>query len=183
MNLDDAKLLIKLARDSISSFFTNKALNLRDTDKFSKKQGVFVTLNLLGRLRGCIGYLEPVLELQRAVIQAARSAAFKDPRFPPLRESELEDITIEISVLTVPKVIEVEKPKEYLDKIKIGKHGLKISITYEDMSGTSYSNSKIYEVSVFATESFLPTEYVIALVVIAVLAVIAYLVITVRFKK
>lgn len=69
------------------------------------------------------------------------------------------------------------------EEAETGKHGLKISITYEDESGTSYSNSKIYELSIFGAESFLPTEYVIALVVIAVLAVIAYLVITVRFKK
>ena len=124
MNLEDGKILIKLARDSIKSFFSGNFLKTHDSDKFTEKRGVFVTLNMYENLRGCIGYPEPVYELQRAIIEAARSAAFKDPRFPPVRESEMEDITIEVTVLTKPKLIEVEDPKEYLDKIEIGKHGL-----------------------------------------------------------
>lgn len=130
ITLDDAKLLIKLARDSISSFFSGNFLHMSETDKFNDKLGVFVTLNKYEKLRGCIGYPEPVLELQRAIIQAARSAAFKDPRFDAVTEDELEDITIEISVLTKPKLIEVDEFSEYLNKVKIGKHGLIIRSKY-----------------------------------------------------
>lgn len=131
MNLDDGKLLIKLARNSIKSYFSKNLIDTIDTDKFNEKQGVFVTLNLFNKLRGCIGYPEPVMELQRAVIESARSAAFKDPRFSPVTKDEMDDITIEISVLTKPKFIEVEKPIEYLDKIKVGKHGLIIRKGYQ----------------------------------------------------
>jgi uncharacterized protein len=130
ITIDDAEVLIKLARDSISTFFSGNNLYLNDTDKFKDKLGVFVTLNKFEKLRGCIGYPEPVLELQRAVIEASRSAAFCDPRFPTVTQDELEDITIEISVLTRPKLIEVSETSEYLDNIKIGKHGLIIRSNY-----------------------------------------------------
>ena len=94
------------------------------SDKFKEERGVFVTLNELEKLRGCIGFPEPVYPLKRAIIEAARAAAFKDPRFPPVTEEEIEDITVEISVLTKPKLIEADSPEEYLNCIEIGKHGL-----------------------------------------------------------
>jgi len=124
ISLDDGRILVKLARDSIASYFSGKFLKNKESDKFTDKQGVFVTLTKFGKLRGCIGYPEPVYDLQRGIIQAARAAAFQDPRFPPVTEKELEDIQVEVSVLTKPKLIEVEEPEEYLDKIEIGKHGL-----------------------------------------------------------
>jgi len=65
----------------------------------------------------------------------------------------------------------------------IGKHGLKISISYEDKFGASYSNSKIYELSIFAVEPFIPAEYIYAFIIIIVLSIIVYVIITVRFKK
>jgi len=130
MNLEDGRLLVKLARDSISTFFSNKLLNLEDTDIFSEKQGVFVTLNKFDKLRGCIGFPEPVYPLQRAVIEAARAAAFHDPRFPSVEKDELDDITVEISVLTVPILLEADDYKQYLDMVEIGKHGLIIHKGY-----------------------------------------------------
>lgn len=65
----------------------------------------------------------------------------------------------------------------------IGKHGLKISISYEDRFGTSYSNSKIYEITIFSPEPFIPRKYIYALLAIVLLSVIGYVFITVRFKK
>ncbi len=130
MNLVDGKNLITLARDSIKTYFTGKNINLRDTEKYSKKQGVFVTLSKYTNLRGCIGYPYPIYPLQRAVIEAARAAAFEDPRFPSLKQSELDEICIDLSVLTVPKIIEVEDPKEYFDRIVIGRHGLIVKKGY-----------------------------------------------------
>lgn len=120
ISLDDGKNLVNLARHSIEAYFSGAVL---DIPEFAEKRGVFVTLHLFDKLRGCIGYPEPVYELSRAVIEAARAAAFKDPRFPKVKEEELEDITIEVSVLTKPKLIEAE-PSGYLGKIEIGKHGL-----------------------------------------------------------
>lgn len=122
------KRLLKLARDSIISWLDKKELNFdKDKKKFYQKLGVFVTLKKEGDLRGCIGYPYPVLPLSEAVFQAARSAAFQDPRFEPLEKEELKKIKIEISVLTVPKEIKV-KDEKLLDEIVIGKDGLIIQM-------------------------------------------------------
>jgi len=120
----DGKLLIKLARESISSYFLQKEPDTSAVKQFSDRQGVFVTLNKNNELRGCIGFPEPVFPLFKAIIKAARSAAFEDTRFPPLQKEELKDIKIEISVLTVPALIDVEKSEDYFKKIKIGEDGL-----------------------------------------------------------
>ena len=120
----DGKLLIKLARESISSYFLQKEPNISTLNKFSDRQGVFVTLYKNEQLRGCIGFPEPVFYLFEAIIKSARSAAFEDSRFPPLQKEELKHIKIEISVLTVPALIKVKKPEDYLNEIKIGKDGL-----------------------------------------------------------
>lgn len=123
-SIKDATNLIKLARSSISSYFDHKELDLSTTKKFKEKQGVFVTLTINHNLRGCIGFPEPVLPLQDAIIQAARAAAFEDPRFEPITKEELKEITIEISILTIPEEIIVKDPKEYLKNISIGNDGL-----------------------------------------------------------
>lgn len=124
--LKDGEKLVMLARKSIRSYFYNEKQEISGEimKKFSEKQGVFVTLNMHGELRGCIGYPEPVLPLYEAVVEAAKSAAFNDPRFAPLSKEEFENITIELSVLTKPKQIKVLKSDDYLKCIKIGEDGL-----------------------------------------------------------
>jgi len=124
MNLDQGKILVKLARHSIETYFSGETISMPEADQFKEERGVFVTLNEFEKLRGCIGFPEPIYPLKRAIIEAARSAAFKDPRFPPVTELEMEDITVEVTVLTKPKLIEVEEPNEYLSRIEIGKQGL-----------------------------------------------------------
>jgi MEMO1 family protein len=83
-------------------------------------RGAFVTLKRRGRLRGCIGFIEPVMPLYQAVIGGAVYAATKDTRFDPVSKSELKDLECEISVLT--PLAEVENPR----LIKVGTHGLVI---------------------------------------------------------
>jgi AmmeMemoRadiSam system protein A len=73
--------------------------------------GAFVTLRRQGRLRGCMGYYLPEVPLYRAVVHNAVSAALRDPRFRPLREEELADLDIEVSVLTPPHPI--GSPEEF----------------------------------------------------------------------
>ena len=128
----DGKELIKLARDSINSEFLIREIKVSSAikKKYSEKQGVFVTLNIGKELRGCIGYPEPILPLYDAIIQAAKSAAFSDPRFPALTEREFELVKVELSVLTVPELIEVNDAKDYINKIKIGEDGLIIRSNY-----------------------------------------------------
>jgi hypothetical protein len=65
-----------------------------------QERGVFVTLKKHGELRGCIGYTAPVLPLYQAVAEVARLAALRDPRFPPVSQSELKELQYEISVLS-----------------------------------------------------------------------------------
>ena len=70
------------------------------------------------------------------------------------------------------------------EEAEIGKHGLKISISYEDEFGANCPpTSKIYEISIFSSEPFIPMEYIYALIAIVGLSVIGYVFITVRFKK
>jgi len=126
IKLEQAKKLIKLARDSISSYFSDSSVEVSDDIKkgFSDVLGVFVTLNKQGDLRGCIGFPEPVYPLYEGIIKAARSAAFSDPRFPSVSEEEIKDISIEISVLTKPILVEVEKASDYIKEVKVGRDGL-----------------------------------------------------------
>jgi len=130
MKLADAEKLIRFARDSIDTFFSGKDVSFPNEPLFLLKQGVFVTLNKSGDLRGCIGFPEPVYPLNKAVYESARAAAFEDTRFNQVKKSELSEITIELTILTVPELIEVDSFEKYLDKIKIGKHGLIIRRGY-----------------------------------------------------
>ncbi len=117
--------LIILARDSILSEFSGSHLEVHDgiKKKYSEKQGCFVTLNINSDLRGCIGFTEPIYPLWEAISNAAKAAAFQDPRFPPLKEDEFKKVKIEVSVLTKPE--EIKGKKEDIPKhIKIGRDGL-----------------------------------------------------------
>ena len=124
MDNTDKKLLLELARNSIKTYFEGTKPDLDKVKHLSEKRGVFVTLHENGDLRGCIGFPMPVHALNTAVVEAARSAAFHDPRFPPVDEDELGRVNIEISVLSVPQEIKANHAKEYLDKVKIGEDGL-----------------------------------------------------------
>jgi AmmeMemoRadiSam system protein A len=81
-------------------------------------RGAFVTLTRNGRLRGCIGFVFAERPLLDTVREAAQAAAFHDPRFPPLRASELPEIRLELSVLSEPRRV------ADLGEIQVGRHGL-----------------------------------------------------------
>jgi AmmeMemoRadiSam system protein A len=81
-------------------------------------RGVFVTITSRGRLRGCIGQIKAVKPLYLAVADAARSAAFSDPRFRPVTRAELPGLHFEISVLSP------FKPVKDHTKIVVGRDGL-----------------------------------------------------------
>lgn len=130
--LEDGKFLVTLARKSILNFLTfNKLLPQPEgtSPKFLEESGVFVTLNKPDdkgnkKLRGCIGFPTPVYPLVQATIEAAKSAAISDPRFPIVEIDEMKEIVVEVTILTPPKLMQVKDPKEYLKKIKIGRDGL-----------------------------------------------------------
>lgn len=125
----DGERLIGLARKAISYYMHMHATLMESCPdkRYESKRGVFVTLHEFPsmRLRGCIGMPYPTMPLWEAIIEAATSAAFADPRFPELQASELEKIIVEISILTEPMEIKWKKtPEELLEKITIGKDGL-----------------------------------------------------------
>ncbi len=130
-SLEEGKTLIKFARENIEYYLENsKRIIVSDSlkEKFSDKYGVFVTLNVHNYegnpLRGCIGYIEPNYSLFDVVHRVSVSSATEDPRFPSVTLDEMDNIVIEISILTPPKLIEVNDPLDYLEKIVIGRDGL-----------------------------------------------------------
>lgn len=93
---------------------------------FDRKSGVFVTIKTYPeeQLRGCIGYPEPISPLKDAILDSARSAASRDPRFSPLSAEELPRVVVEVSLLTPPQPIETSRPEELLEKVSVGEDGL-----------------------------------------------------------
>ena len=105
--------LIELARQSIISKIqgTEFVVPPNLDSEFETPSGVFVTLKKAGRLRGCIGSLTPKTgTLAREVAHNARLAAFKDPRFDSVSREELDQLSIQIEVVTPP--VPVENPGE-----------------------------------------------------------------------
>jgi uncharacterized protein len=126
LTLKDGTKAIQFARQVIRDYVHGRRITPVDLGRaFQQKQGVFVTLHTYPEheLRGCIGIPMPVMPLQEAIRESAQSAT-QDPRFPPLQESELDGIIVEMTVLTKPDLIKVTQPKEYLSKIEIGRDGL-----------------------------------------------------------
>ncbi|MCG6879034.1 MAG: AmmeMemoRadiSam system protein B [Deltaproteobacteria bacterium] len=131
INKNDEIGLLKLARQTLRDHLAGKPLPDPKSPKFGlakakavfDKHGVFVTLNEEKRLRGCIGSIYPTWPLAEGVVRNTVNAAAHDPRFRPVRSAEESKITIEISVLTVPKEV-----ASYKD-VKIGRDGVIIRQT------------------------------------------------------
>ncbi|MGA9187842.1 MAG: TIGR00296 family protein [Methanosarcina sp.] len=131
----EGRTAVKLARKTIESFLSEERLSepqelgFKLSPVFREKRGVFVTLTENGLLRGCIGHPFPDSTLEEAIIDSAISAATRDPRFPPVGEDELDDIVVEVTVLTSPEKINAP-PKELPNRIEIGRHGLIVKQGY-----------------------------------------------------
>lgn len=119
---DEQKVtLLRLARTTIA-----RELQLQDAcgdlcfDDGAYRQvcGAFVTLHASGKLRGCIGCIVGVKPIPETVAEMARSSAFRDPRFMPLRQEEYGRIDIEISILT--PIVPVTDVRD----IEVGRDGL-----------------------------------------------------------
>jgi len=126
LSLEEGRKVVTFARSVIESHVKNKTISSPDLSNiFSEKQGTFVTLHTFPEhdLRGCIGIPLPVMPLKEAIIDAAKSST-RDPRFPPLREHEINAVIIEVTILTKPQLIEATKSQDYVDSIKIGRDGL-----------------------------------------------------------
>ena len=115
--------LLAISRNTLEGYIKDKITPtiIVKHEYLNTKLGAFVTLKKDGELRGCIGNFEPTNSLAEVVQQVTIQAATKDVRFSPVQEDELDDITIEISVLS-PR-FQIEDPEE---EIEIGKHGVYI---------------------------------------------------------
>lgn len=95
-----------------------------DESWLDEPAATFVTLRREGELRGCIGSVEIVRPLLEDVRRNAVAAALRDPRFPPLSAAELEDVDLEVTLLSAPQPISFTSEKDALDQLRPGEDGL-----------------------------------------------------------
>ena len=116
------EVLLKIAKDAILSEFDGRKIDrealIKKYPELLKKGAVFVTIKERGALRGCIGSLIAHRPLIDDLIENAKSAAFKDPRFMPLKPHEVDDINLEISILSPYKKVEYRDVKDLKRKIR-----------------------------------------------------------------
>ncbi|MBE8539660.1 TIGR00296 family protein [Geoglobus acetivorans] len=117
---------VRLARKAIETYISKEEV-IKDKLEgvFSEKRGVFTTLTKHGELRGCIGFPYPIKRLDEAIIDSAISAATQDPRFPPVKLEEMDEIEVEVTVLTPPEKLGVS-PEDRAKAIEVGRHGLMV---------------------------------------------------------
>jgi len=117
---EDHKALLKLARDTIIRKIKDNDTSMitLDNPKYQADAAVFVTITKKGQLRGCIGQTSPTMPLYEAVQYSAMHSCANDPRFPPMTEDEINDVRLEISVLSPMS------PVENTDDIVVGRDGL-----------------------------------------------------------
>ena len=133
LSAEDKKMLKDIALQSIVDSLNGKSVSvcespLQKYPMLNKKCGAFVSLHKHGHLRGCIGHFGEDYPLHEIVAEMARAAAFEDPRFMPVTRDELNDLDIEISVLTPMRRI------QSLDEFELHRHGIYIKKGYR--SGT-----------------------------------------------
>ena len=125
----DGDLAVRLAREAVDAHVEGREMRPFAVPKpFEERGGAFVTLYVhpSTELRGCIGYPEPFFALLKAVVKGAEGAT-EDPRFPRLAPEELTRVTVEVSLLTPPTLVEAKKPKDLPKLVRVGEDGLKIA--------------------------------------------------------
>ena len=124
----DNSSLINLVKSAIKDKLedtTTIDISLKDKyPQLQEQRATFVTLNLEGNLRGCIGSLLPQRSLFDDIVYNAKAAAFDDPRFLPLSYEEFEKIDIEISILTIPSILEYKDAADLKEKLRVGIDGV-----------------------------------------------------------
>jgi AmmeMemoRadiSam system protein A len=128
LSADEQACLLDIARQSIMNGLDSGAVLQLDIARLDANlridSAVFVTLTLGGNLRGCIGSLQPSAPLAQAVANAAFNAPFRDPRFAQVQADEVENLTIEVSVLSSMELIAVDTRQALLDNLQPGVDGL-----------------------------------------------------------
>ena len=124
----DVAALIEVARASISHGLAHRRALTVDPADFgevlARPGASFITLKIEDQLRGCIGRMEPNSPLVCSVAHNAYAAAFEDPRFDPLTETEFARIDVHISVLSEPTVMTFNDEDDLLRQLRPGVDGL-----------------------------------------------------------
>lgn len=134
----ERRILLELARSAIAAELRPSVEPQRPREPSAvllQPRGCFVTLHKQGNLRGCIGTIEAKRPLMESVEENARNAAFRDPRFSPVTVAELEQLDIEISVLTPPAALDFQGPADLLAKLRPGVDGVILS---KDWYGSTF---------------------------------------------
>ena len=125
---EEGKYLLSVARKTIEERLTGQEgqgpSEALQSPKFHEKRGTFVTLTENGALRGCIGHIIPQESMIEGVRENAINAAFRDPRFSPLSESEWKRVKVEISILTDSTPLDYTDAVDLLNRLRPGIDGL-----------------------------------------------------------
>ncbi len=134
LSTDDKSTALRIAKESIlHGLKDGSALNIitnNYSEDLQQTLACFVTLHKNNQLRGCIGALEASQALINDIAEHAFAAAFRDPRFPPLEENELNELSMEISVLSKPEKINFENEEDLLNQIRPDVDGLILEHEY-----------------------------------------------------
>ena len=126
---DECQTLLVIARHAIEARAANEPFDVETlaehvSSRLREVRAAFTTLFRGGQLRGCVGFAVPTYPLYRTIAETAVSAAFLDPRFPPVTTEDVHQLRIEISVLSSLQLVEAVDAET---RIHIGHHGLLIS--------------------------------------------------------
>lgn len=125
---EDQNTALRIAKESILHGLQNgtalKVITGNYSEGLQQTLASFVTLHKNDQLRGCIGTLEAHQPLIDDIAEHAFAAAFSDPRFPALRQSEIDELCIEISVLSKPEKMTFKNEEDLLNQIRPGIDGL-----------------------------------------------------------
>ena len=122
LNQEEKKRLLQIARGTIEDHVQGRrpASTQPDLEGLSFERGAFVTIHRHGSLRGCIGNFFSDQPLVNTIEEMAVAASSHDPRFPPVSPAELEELDLEISVLSPLREI------QDVSEIQVGEHGIYI---------------------------------------------------------
>jgi AmmeMemoRadiSam system protein A len=128
LTAEQGAVLLRLARLAIAGKLGRKEkIPTVEDAALQRKSGTFVTLKIAGQLRGCIGNLEPAGSIADGIHRNALNAAFHDHRFSPLGEEELDQVHIDISILTPALPLIYSDADDLLQKLRPGIDGIILS--------------------------------------------------------
>jgi AmmeMemoRadiSam system protein A len=127
------KVILQLAKDAIKEAvlkekIVNKDYYLKNYPWLKKKGAVFVTINEFNNLRGCIGSIIAHQSLFEDIVKNAKAAALNDPRFRPVSKEELNNLEIEVSLLSEPKLLKYKDISDLKSKIRVGVDGVILNL-------------------------------------------------------